>query len=313
MEIAISDLLITPKHAVYHLDLKWGDLAPRVLLVGDPGRATSFSETLFEHTELHHEHRGLVSVTGKPHHQDALFSVVTTGMGTSSLEIVVHEIAALFRIDLATRSLRLDPEPLQMIRVGTSGALQADVELGTLIITEYAIGFDNTGLFLDAPFPDEFSEQLESSMTSVLQEIVPRSRRFSGAIRPYVAKADPDIVRKLEEACVELSLPYRKGITASASGFFINQNRVLFRDLRPTIPDLDQVLSEFNTGRADLRIENFEMEASYLLHFSSQARIASGSICPVIAHRRHQTFFPGYSQAVTQAGQVAINALSALP
>jgi Uridine phosphorylase len=144
---------------IYHLQVKPEQVAPDILLVGDPGRAEFIGSTLLRDLELEHEHRGLVTITGTSQitgNRATIISplkttVTTSGMGTPSLEIVLSELVALHEIDFATRTRKTDFPRMHVIRVGTSGALQASTPLGTPIVTSYAIGMDNTGLFYEAP------------------------------------------------------------------------------------------------------------------------------------------------------------------
>lgn len=151
-----SDLPIDEDGRIYHLQIKQGQIAPDILLVGDPGRAEVIGSTFLRDLEVEHEHRGLVTVTGTSDitgEQATIISpvkatVTTSGIGTPSLEIVVQELVALNEIDFETRTHKSDFPRLHILRVGTSGGLQASTELGTPIITSYAIGISLFGNFM---------------------------------------------------------------------------------------------------------------------------------------------------------------------
>jgi uridine phosphorylase len=314
-----SDLPVDAEGRIYHLQLKPEQVAPDILLVGDPGRAEMIGATFLHDLELEHEHRGLVTVTGTSEITGARATIIspvratvaTSGIGTPSLEIVVQELVALHEIDLTTRTPKRQFPRLHVIRVGTSGGLQASTVLGTPIITSYAIGLDNTGLFYPVPYPDGTCERLEGEMADLVKSAMRPGSRFYGKIQPYVARAEPALVDALLQASAELGVSTRLGLTVSACGFFAPQGRDVTR-LRPSIPDLDRVLSDYDPRVDGQRIENMEMESSFLLHFLGGLGHWAGSICPAIANRRQDTFDPDYQEAVKNATRVALLALANL-
>jgi uridine phosphorylase len=193
--------------------------------------------------------------------------------------------------------------------VGTSGALQASTLLGTPIITSYAIGIDNTGLYYEAPYPDQTCERLEQELEHLVRRSMSVDSRFYGKIHPYVARADPAIVDALREASASLGVPTRVGLTVSSCGFFAPQGRDVAR-VKPSLPELDRVLSEYDPKVEGQRIENMEMEASFLLHLLGGLEYRGGAICPAIANRRRNTFDHQYREAVKNATRVALLALA---
>ena len=312
-----SDLPIDEEGRIYHLQIKQGQIAPDILLVGDPGRAEMIGSTFLRDLELEHEHRGLVMVTGTSEltgEQATIISplrttVATSGIGTSSLEIVVQELVALNEIDFATRTRKTEFPRLHVLRVGTSGGLQASTALGTPIITSYAIGLDNTGLFYEAPYPDETCERLEQELDHVVKGAMSPESRFYGKIHPYVSRAEPALVDALLEAATTLGVPVKRGLTASNSGFFAPQGRDTARE-KPSVPELDRILAEYDPGVGGQRIENMEMEASFLIHFLGGLGHWAGAICAAIANRREETFDHRYQEAIKNATRVALLALA---
>ena len=304
---------------IYHLQVKPEQVAPDILLVGDPGRAEFIGSTLLRDLELEHEHRGLVTVTGTSQvtgNRATIISplkttVTTSGMGTPSLEIVLSELVALHEIDFATRTRKPHFPRLHVIRVGTSGALQASTPLGTPIITSYAIGMDNTGLFYEAPCPDEHCGRLEQELVRLVSGAMRKDSRFHGKIHPYVTRSEPAMAAALLEAAARLGVPAKLGLTVSSSGFFAPQGRDVSR-LRPSAPELDRVFAEYDPKVGGQRIENMEMEASFLLHFLGGLGHWAGAICPAIANRRLDTFDHRYLEAVEDATKVALLALAEL-
>jgi len=314
-----SDLPIDDEGRIYHLQVKPEQIAPDILLVGDPGRAEFIGSTFLHDLEVEHEHRGLVTVTGISEitgNQATIVSpvrttVTTSGIGTPSLEIVVNELVALNEIDFETRTRKSEFPRLNIIRVGSSGGLQASTKLGTPIITSYAIGLDDTGLFYEAPYPDEICERLEEEVGQVFSNSMSTKSRFYGKIHPYVTRAEPAVVNALIEASTSLGVPTRTGLTVSAPGFFAPEGRDIAR-VKPSFPELDKVFSEFDPRVEGQRIENMEMEASFLLHFLGANGYWAGAICPAIANRQHDTFTIHYQEAIKDATKTALLALATI-
>jgi uridine phosphorylase len=314
-----SDLPIDGQGRIYHIQLKPDQIAPDILLVGDPGRAEFFGSHLFHDLEVSHEHRGLVTITGIAAisgEKATILSpmkttVATSGMGTPSLEIVVNELVAMHEINFERRTQKPDYPILNVIRLGTSGGLQESTELGTAIITTYALGLDNTGLFYEVPCPDETCRWLEDEIDQLVNSKINPSSRFFGKIHPYVSRADPTLVSALEQAASSLGLAYKKGLTVSAPGFFLPQGRDISR-IQPSIPELDQIFTEYDPGLDGQRFENMEMEASFLLHFLGGLGHRAGTICLAIVNRRLDTFTANYHDAILKAGEAALLALANL-
>jgi uridine phosphorylase len=314
-----SDLPIDDDGRIYHLQVKPGQIAPDILLVGDPGRAEFIGSRFLHDLEFEHEHRGLVTITGTSEitgEQATIISpvrttVATSGIGTPSLEIVVGELVALNEVDFETRTRKSDFPRLHVIRVGTSGGLQASTKLGTPIITTYAIGMDNTGLFYEVPYPDETCERLEGELSQIVSNSMSTKSRFYGNIHPYVTRAQPTLVDALLEASTSLGVPTRTGLTVSAPGFSAPQGRDTAR-VKPSVLELDKIFSEYDPRVDGQRIENMEMEASFLIHFLGGIGYWAGAICPVIANRRQDTFDVHYQEAIKNATKVALLALATI-
>lgn len=312
-----ADIPISASGRIYHLDLKPDELADRILIVGDPERVTMIAEEFLETIEVDRWHRGLHSVTGHLKGRgQARVSLITSGMGTGSLEIVLQELVLLNEIDFGTRRRKERFSPFAIIRVGTCGGLQAERALGTHIISRYAIGLDNTGLFYDAPPADDYCVDLERRVKDALDCAFSSAARFRGSVYPYVSAASPQVVASLANAARELGVRYVEGITVSNSGFFAPQGRDTSR-IAPSLPDLDRVLANLDCGHhrsnhKALQIENMEMESSFLLHFMSGLGYPVGAICPAIANRALDTFAQDIPSAIREATHVALAALQVL-
>ncbi len=299
------------KGKVYHLDLKPGELSRNIIIVGNPERVPFIADEFFSIREVDRSHRGLRTITGNVRETGQRVSIVTSGMGTPSLEIVINEIIALNEIDFQTGKRTANPSMINIIRVGTSGSIQPDTELGTLIVTDYVIGLDNTGLFYEAPYHDEQCVMLEKKIQDAINGHISDDSRFKGKIYPYVSRAHQDVVAALTSEAKALGLLFKQGITVSNSGFFANQGRSVSRTPL-TVHDIDGLLSLAGTIIEGLRIENMEMEASFLLHFMGSLGYRSGVICPVIDHRRKEKFLHNYTDRIRDAARVALLALCRL-
>ena len=302
-----SDLPITPDGRAYHLNTKPGEIASDIIIVGDPGRSTALAKEYLQEGYREEYNRGLRTITGKTKDTDQEVSFVTSGMGTPSLEIVVQEIVALNEIIVETKKRKQDWDQINIIRVGTTGGLRKETTLGIPLITKYAIGMDSTGLHYDTPIPDKYCEHLEELVEPAINDAIPEGSRFKGKIHPYASMATPSVVEALERYAIREEIEYKKGITVSNSSFFAAQGRHISR-IEPTVPDIDAVFAELDPGN-DLRFENMEMEASFLLHFMGGLGYNAGCICTAIANRREDTFDHKYEQNILTAGKVALGAL----
>lgn len=275
--------------------------------------------TFFRDVEFEHRHRGLATVTGVSEVTGERTTIIspikttvsTSGIGTSSLEIVVNELVLLNEIDFKTRTRKHKFPRLHVIRVGTSGGLQASTRLGTPIITSYAIGMDNTGTYYEAPHPDETCQRLEQELDDLVCGSMSTDSRFYGKIHPYVARAEPLLVEALQEAAYNLNVAAKLGLTISAPGFFAPEGRDVAR-LKPSLPDTDKLLAEYDPGMNGQRIENMEMEASFLIHFLGGLGYWAGAICAAIANRQEDTFDYNYQESIKKATEVALMALAIL-
>jgi len=319
MPFTPADLPIDDEGRIYHLQVKPEQIAPDILLVGDPGRAEFIGSNFLRDLELKHEHRGLATFTGTSvitgdratMISPIRTSVITSGMGTPSLEIVVNELVALNEIDFNTHTRKSTFPRLHIIRVGSSGGLQASTELGTPIVTTYAIGLDNTGLFYESPYPDQECQRLEEELGHIINATMSTKSRFYGKIFPYVTRAEPTLVKALIDASKSLGITTRAGLTVSAPGFFAPEGRDIAR-LKPSIPELDQIFSKFDPRLGDQRVENMEMETSFMTHFLGGLGYWGGAICPAIANRQLNTFTEHYQDAMENAIKVALLALATI-
>lgn len=297
---------------VYHLGLRPEELAPSLLVVGDPARAYTVASR-FDRVEHEVKHREYVTLTGS--HQGLPVSVIGTGIGPDNVEIALVEAWALATLDLAT-GLRLPAtgpgaaRPLSVLRVGTSGGTRDDVPAGTLVISSHAIGLDSTGLYYDAPPADATVTALEQLARRAIDDGVRPGARFAGALRPYASRADPGLVRALERAAAAAGVACATGATVTAPGFFGPSGRHL-DGVTNTVADVKRRLGRIATD--GVRVLNMEMESSLLFHLAAQLGIRAGTICPTISAPSSHGHVLDPAALVAQAIEIALAAMHDLP
>jgi uridine phosphorylase len=293
---------------IYHLDLAPEELAQNVVVVGDPDRVPLLADEFLHEREVDRFHRGFRTITGVARETGLRVSLVTTGIGAPSTEIVLNELAALNEIDFRSMTRKESFSPLTIIRVGTSGGLNPATPVGALVLTDYVLGLDNTGLFYDAPLPDSVCAFLEEQGRTALYTAAEPKARFRGAIVPYAARADRRVLAALEQEASTLGIAHVRGITVSSAGFFAEQGRGVAR-VGSTLPHLLDSLEKMDSCRTDLKIENMEMETGILLHFMGGLGYRAAAICVVVNKRREGAFLDDYRHHVFEAARIALRAL----
>ncbi|MBO9594233.1 MAG: nucleoside phosphorylase [Niabella sp.] len=237
--IAESELIINNRGAVYHLDLRPEELADTVVTVGDPDRVAEFSK-YFDTIEVKRQHREFVSHTGMV--GGKRLTVLSSGIGPDNIDIVMNELDALVNIDFETREIRSNLKALNIIRVGTSGSLQADIPVDSFVASTHGLGLDNLLNFYRPEETDEETQLLHSFVTHV---------QMQGLSTPYITGASPSLLK-------HFVTDFHQGITVTCPGFYGPQGRVLRLGVRN--PQLIDRLTDFSFGQH--RITNFEMETS---------------------------------------------------
>jgi uridine phosphorylase len=238
--IAESELILNDRGAVYHLDLKPGELADTVVTVGDPDRVREFSK-YFDSIEIKRQHREFVTHTGIV--GGKRLTVLSTGIGPDNIDIVMNELDALVNIDFETRIIKDKTESLKIIRVGTSGALQEDIPVDSLVASTHGLGIDNLLSFYRHEPTDEESLILQSFITHVQMQ--------GRGTAPYITGAAVGLLKHFAQG-------FHQGITVTCPGFYGPQGRIL--RLGVQYPQLLDRLTDFRFGQH--RITNFEMETS---------------------------------------------------
>ncbi|MRR37076.1 uridine phosphorylase, partial [bacterium] len=177
---------------VYHLDLAPEELARHVIVVGDPDRVPVLADEFLSVREVDRFHRGFRTITGVVAETGQRVSFVTSGIGAPSTEIVLNELAALNEVDFTTMTRREKWQPLTLVRLGTSGGLNPATPAGSLVLTDYVIGLDNTALYYDVSIPDTTCAFLEEQARAAIARAELPGTRFAGVISPYAARADRD-------------------------------------------------------------------------------------------------------------------------
>ena len=262
--IAHSELILNNDGTIFHLHLKPENIADQIILVGDQARVDSVAG-FFDKIYFTAKNREFRTVTGQ--YNGKKISVVSTGIGTDNIDIVLNELDALVNIDLQTRQIKKEKKSLAIVRIGTSGSLQEDVPVNAFVVSKKSIGFDgmlnfyaNRKEFCDIPFEKAF-------------------RQFTGwdesLPTPYVVDASGKLFSKFSGS------EYTQGVTISAPGFYGPQGRIL--RLQLAMPQLNQLLERFRFE--DLKITNFEMESSAIYGLSKMLGHHALTVCLIIANR----------------------------
>ena len=290
MRIPESELIINGDGSAFHIHLRPEELADRVIVFGDPGRVDTAAEYL-EDKEFRHASREFVSITGK--YRGKRVTLLSTGIGTDNIDIVMTELDALANIDFVTREVKPEHRRLTVLRIGTCGAIQPDIPLGSFIFSEISVGCD--GLLNWYAGRDAISLV---DMEEAFKKHVKWDRHLPD---PYFVKASPKIIKILEDCTI-------KGATISAPGFYGPQGRVVRLGL--AMPDMLEKIESFRFG--EYRITNFEMEGSPLAGFAALLGHNACTVCCAIANRYLQSSNPDYKPRVQQLIELVVDRLSRL-
>lgn len=272
--IAESELIINSRGAVYHLDLRPEELAPAVITVGDPDRVAEVSKH-FDTVEYRRQHREFVTHTGRIGQKR--ISVVSTGIGPDNIDIVLNELDALVNIDFSSRTLKPSLTSLTIVRVGTSGALQADIPVDSFVASTHGIGIDNLLNFYRRENNEEELQILGAFGTHTQM----------GKAAPYIASAGASVLKHFVTG-------FHQGITVTCPGFYGPQGRVLRLGLAN--PGLVDQLTSFRFGNH--RITNFEMETSAIYGLGKLLGHQCLSLSAIVANRVEKTFSKDGAAAV---------------
>jgi uridine phosphorylase len=274
--IAESELILNSRGAVYHLDLTPDELSSTIITVGDPDRVPEVSKH-FDKVEVKRQHREFVSHTG--YIGQKRLTVVSTGIGTDNIDIVLNELDALVNIDFASRTVKPALTRLQIVRLGTSGALQGNVPVDSFVVSSHGVGLDN----LLPWYAFENTPEEKSLLEAFHQQVILRP----GSANPYLISAAPALAAKFTEG-------YISGITVTCPGFYAPQGRALRGPL--SHPQLLEHLTAFRHG--DHYISNFEMETAGIYGLGRVLGHDCLSISAIVANRIGQQFTKDGAAAV---------------
>ena len=280
-----TDLVLNAKNQVYHLGLSPENLATKIIVVGDQDRVGLISK-LFDSIEHQSQHREFTCHTGV--YQGKRISVLSTGIGTDNIDIVVNELDALVNIDLDNRIEKETKTELEIIRIGTCGIVQSHIPIHSYILSSHALGLDNIAHFYEIPF-----EEQELSLGDAIQNHI----GLPAKIIPYLISADSELTNRLASDLTH------QGITITSSGFYGPQGR----NLRiPTYAsEIHTRLSSFESD--GFQILNFEMESSALFALGKALGHKCTTICLGVANRPNYEFSKGYDQEMNGLIEYVLN------
>ncbi|MEN9299702.1 MAG: hypothetical protein RLZZ429_2015 [Bacteroidota bacterium] len=274
--IAESEFILNQRGAVYHLNLRPEELASTIITVGDPDRVSEVSKH-FDHIEGKFQHREFVTHTGFIGNKR--ISVVSTGIGTDNIDIVLNELDALVNIDFNTRTVKSTHTPLTIIRVGTSGSLQEDIPADSFVASTHGLGIDNLLNF--------YQQKNNPEEIEILGAFINHTNLGHSIASPYIAAAGPSILKHFVDG-------FHHGITVTCPGFYGPQGRVLRLGLFNT--DWVDQLTSFRYGNH--RITNFEMETSGIYGLGKLLGHHCLSLSAIVANRISKQFSKDGAAAV---------------
>ncbi|WP_339662055.1 nucleoside phosphorylase [Croceibacter atlanticus] len=268
MQIPESELILNADGSIYHLNILPEQLAQTVITVGDPDRVEDITKH-FDSVDVKVRKREFHTQTGKCNGKS--ITVISTGIGTDNIDIVFNELDALVNIDLKTREIKAEKTALDIIRVGTSGAIQEDIHIDSFLVSELGIGFDTLLHYYDSKHLQHLN--LSKSLTQQLELSEEKSH-------PYIVSADPELLKTLD------STKLIKGITATNVGFYAPQGRVL----RAGLSDVN-FMQKLKNARLDARkITNLEMETAGIYGMASLLGHRAVSLNAILANRANGGF-----------------------
>ena len=266
--IAHSELIITPEGCIYHLDLHPDEIADTIILVGDPGRVAEVSK-YFDRIEHRKTHREFITHTG--YIGSKRLSVVSSGIGPDNIDIVLNELDALVNIDFTGRTINEPQRTLNIIRLGTSGSLQENLPVNSLVASTFGIGLDNLLHY--------YRHENNAEESFILNDFQNHTLLNGNPVQPYVVEGSVRLLNHFTEG-------YVHGITVTCPGFYAPQGRRLRLPL--AFPNLVHNLSSFRSGMH--YITNFEMETSAIYGLGKLLGHHCLSLNAIIANRQTKTF-----------------------
>lgn len=284
-----SELILNNDGSIFHLHLKPEHISNQIILVGDPARVDTIS-SFFNKIDFTIQNREFKTTTGW--YNGNKLSVISTGIGTDNIDIVVNELDALVNIDLEKREIKKEHTKLEIVRIGTSGGLQADLPVNSFVVSKKSIGFD--GML-------NFYSDREKYCDMDFEKAFKLFTNWDNSLpTPYVVDASEDLVSKFS------AVEFKQGVTISAPGFYGPQGRVLRLPL--AVPELNKQIEDFDFNR--LKITNFEMESSAIYGLSKMLGHDALTVCLIIANRVTLTANENYREKMIQLIQNMLDSLT---
>lgn len=265
MSIRSSELITNEDGSIFHLHLLPEDLARDIILVGDPGRVALIASHL-DTVEVRKSNREFTTVTGT--YGGHRISVISTGIGPDNIDIVINELDALANIDLKTKEIKERKQSLNIVRIGTSGSVQADIPVDSFVISEKSIGCDGVLRF--------YADNRKVCDREFEEAFIRHCHWNPDAARPYVVSASPSLVSKLHTEGTTY-----KGVTLTAVGFYGPQGRTLRLPL--AMPGINDRITTFR--HQNQQVTNYEMESAAITGLCNLLGHHAVTICLIIANR----------------------------
>ena len=288
--IPSSELIINADGSIFHLHLKPEQLADVVILVGDPGRVAMIAD-YFDSKECEVSNREFLTVTGT--YKGKRMTVMSTGIGIGNIDICVTELDALANIDFATRQVKESFRQLTLVRLGTSGAIQPDIEVGEVVFSRTSLGFDGLLSYYEGR-----DSVCDLELERAFEEYTGWYEKLPA---PYFVDAHADLFELFKDST-------REGITIAAPGFYAPQGRWV--RLAPHDKELNAKIESFRFG--ERRITNFEMEGSALAGLGALLGHRAATICTIIAQRVAKDACTDYKPFVRRMIEMALDKLATL-
>jgi uridine phosphorylase len=286
--IAETELILNPNGSVYHLKLLPENVAENIIIVGDQGRVETVSR-FFDSIEFKVQNREFITHTGTFNGKRIM--VISSGIGTDNIDILINELDAAVNIDLKTRMIKKERVSLNIVRIGTSGALQEDIPVDNFVVSTHGLGFDGLlNYYLDLPKIND---------NEVSEAFIQQTNWNKNLPYPYAVKGSEILINKIGFDLI-------KGITATAPGFYGPQGRKL--RLTPWVEDFNQQLTDFKYK--ENRITNFEMETSALYGLGALLGHQTCTVCSIIANRVAKKYSQNYHASVEQLIQLVLERLT---
>jgi uridine phosphorylase len=271
-----TELILRPDGSVYHLGVTPSQVASKIIIVGDPERVPTISD-LFDNVECRIHNREFVVHTGS--YKGKRITVVSSGIGVDNIDIVINELDAAVNVDFTTRQPKSELTSLEIVRIGTSGSIQADIPVGSFVASAFAFGLDGVPYSYHSALNEE-----EESLKSKLCTEIPELQSQSGL---YTVKGSDDLLQRIAFDMIQ-------GITATQNGFYGPQGRSvrLVSKVEPMLQRYAQV------HFMDKRVTNFEMECSGIYALSSLLGHNALTVCAILANRATKEFHNNPSTSV---------------